>query len=121
MSVEPWGVVIKCPLKDPGKIRVGSRLGARLPTVIEDNYGFWRSGRGLKAGEGLPIWWDNRLVPEGYDRLRRALADTEEDGAYFSRPNPSIEYLLSVADYVVVRDLGRVLLLGADRRVVGER
>lgn len=78
--------VILVPSKgDPGRLLATGACGAIPPLVRR-----WDTGRGPWWGRhycpegsvatddyGLPLWWDGRLVPEGWDRFVRALLPSD--------------------------------------------
>lgn len=66
---------------DPGGLLRGAdgsdrdRCGARPPSVglYADRWYGWPGPDGWKVRcDGLPLWWDGAVVPDGWDRARRA-------------------------------------------------
>jgi len=91
---------------DPGGLTtmrgMSADVGGSHPRVIRGDtcphHGEWSPPPSFRGGdcymcrypeEALPLWWDGALVPEGWDRLRRAIpgmADSPSDPAQHGGP-----------------------------------
>lgn len=131
MAGDPWGVVVVPVEGDPGGLLAPGQCGAMPPCVryyplrASDGVGLlgpgWVSERRHIAsyGSALPLWWDGALVPEGWDRVRRALFAYEyrvepeplpRNGWW--RLDPTLDFILVAAnDLLATGRAARVVLL----------
>lgn len=95
---DPWGIVVIPAAGDPGGLLAEGPCGALPPTVhavegaIATGWrtaieGVWFEGRaphlpdGMPRVQALPLWWNGKLVPEGWWRGWRAWVSGDFPGA----------------------------------------
>lgn len=72
------GVIAQVAAGDPGRLLARGVCGP-MPAYAWNPHGRgWQTGTAAMVPgwpcEGLPLWWDGRLVPEGWDRAIRAMS-----------------------------------------------
>jgi hypothetical protein len=93
--------------KDPAGLLAEGRCGwppAVAWTDHQPDGWHWRVGN-TRKGHALPLWWDGALVPEGWDRARRAwfnsVAVSHDAEAVYEMFDPTLELMLPLADSLV--------------------
>lgn len=135
---DPWGIVVVPAEGDPGGLLDDgacfssppmARLNRRFePAAPRDGMVYrWMAGgreaycamantqnrmRPLSDGRfGLPIWWDGKLVPEGWDRLRRVAYGLHPAWIMPTIMEPDTHQALMVARFLTKTAGARVVLL----------
>lgn len=118
----PSGVAVFPAEGDPAKFRLDGRCASRPPLIRW--VGYWKAfdsliqyGRGNSA---LPLWWKGELVPDGWDRARRAVwaLSHVSTGAWVlaSEPNPTVAQAVDFAHLLVEMGLAeRAILMDDDQ------
>lgn len=118
----PVAVLVVPAKGDPGGLLAYGRrmpVGAQGPTTLTAHVSATFAARppsvtawGPESAlwpSALPLWWDNALVPEGWDRLNRAI----DKGAWTT--HPSVTAVLRMAEEAVSDGLAsRVVVLARD-------
>lgn len=115
-------VVLFLPVAgDPAGILACGPFGGRPPFVVPPCPPIvaggarmdWRpSTYGPAPGDALPIWWD-RLVPDGYDRVRRLIPGWT-DWPPDPTPHGGASYIVRMAQVYGTSGMGRLLCFARD-------
>lgn len=127
---DPVAVLVVPAEGDPGGLLAPGRCGAYAPSVFRCSCGRWDHAGCASFATGtptraLPLWWDDALVPEGWDRARRVI-EAQGWSARSTMPQwtwqmtPGLAGVLVLAEDMVARGLAsRAVLLGrVDGRLV---
>ncbi len=108
--------ILLVPTEDGASLLALGRLGQRPPCLVSypkrgpdtqppwSPYAIPTMDMGYGRVLALPLWWDGELVPEGWDRARRACAEIHDF-------RPLCSDVLVLARFLASAGLCRVVLL----------